>query len=151
MKQRFLSGSIGSFWVCSIAFWCGMATPAWARTVQLELGLALTGNVTQADVTARAEQLIVEQVRSTFALQSDVTAIRVYVLVNRAGQSVPMILAQVERSQWQEQPQIQRYIRYLDAGVMLLGLGGRERRATPAVHQSSLPTRYENDIAFRDD
>jgi hypothetical protein len=147
--KRHLFNSTSAVLIGCTAFWCGMATPTWARAVQMELGLVVTGNVTQADLSARAEQLIAEQVRSTFAAQSDVTEIRVYVLANHAGQSVPIIFTQVSRSQWQNQPEIRQYSRYLDAGVMLLGLGSGAQRTI--THQSSVSVRYRDDIAFRDD
>jgi hypothetical protein len=139
---------IGLSWILLLG-----VVPSWARTLQLDLGVAPSAGVATPDLLTYAETMAQAQVSSAFSNQPDVTQIRVYVFADYAGQSVPILLVQVERSQWQRQPQIRQYSRPLDAGVRLLGLNGGARsplRSSP-IHASSVAIPHQDDIAFRDD
>jgi hypothetical protein len=129
------------------------ALPSEARIVQLEVGLALTAAVSPERLLAQAEPLVQAQVTSTFDTQPDVRQISVYVFADYAGQSVPILLVQVDRTQWQAQPQVRPYSRYLDAGVALLALRSPRSpiAATRSVHTSSVRRPHDQDVAFRDD
>jgi hypothetical protein len=145
-------------WVWAIAtifgasVW-GMAMPAsWSRTVDLEVNLSLSVGIPAVDLLAEAEQAAQGQIASTFATQPDVTEVKLYVFVNYAGQLVPIVLAQVERSVWQQRPQVRLYSRPLRAGITLLGLNmGQRSVIATSINSSSFRSQYSDDLAFRDD
>jgi hypothetical protein len=145
-------------WVWAIAavlgasVW-GMAMPAsWSRTVDLEVNLSLSAGIPAVDLLAEAEQAAQGQIASTFETQPDVTEVKLYVLVNYAGQLVPIVMMQVERSVWQQRPQVRLYSRPLRAGITLLGLNlGQGSAIATSINTSSSRSRYSDDPAFRDD
>jgi hypothetical protein len=134
------------------AVW-GMAMPAsWARTADLEVTLSLSASIPAVDLLAEAERVAQGQIASTFETQPDVTEVKLYVFVNYAGQLVPIVLAQVERSVWQQRPQVRLYSRPLRAGITLLGLNlGQGSAIASSLNTSSARPRYSDDPAFRDD
>jgi hypothetical protein len=137
-----LTGYLG----LGLAIGLGSALPSWARTAQLDLALAPGVGITARDLLTQAEQLAQAQVITTFESQPDVTQIKVSISADYAGQFLPILLVQVDRSQWQTQPQIRQYSRYLNTGSRLLGLQPSGSGAT----LGALPT-TRDDVAFRDD
>ena len=94
------------------------------------------------NVTIEADQInnygrLMEQVVSqandaianAFATNSNVEPIDLTVLINRNGQVLPVMVAEISRDQWQQQPDVQSWARYSTSVRVLLGYAQPTRTA----------------------
>ncbi len=134
------AGSLGCF-----------TAPSYAETkpihlvVDAEVSASFSGLLQQAELTAEAA------VSQTFAQQPEVTDITVNVTGERYGQIVPILVANITRTDWQNTPNIRSWARNLLTPALLLGFsrpqGGQSFGSVPSFVRRPI----EDDPAFRDD
>ena len=127
-----------------------LAPPVWAQTRQIDFTPSSASNQTagtrQIDFTLRsennqtftalmqqAEVLAKSLIERGFAESPDTTELSVNILGERDGQEVPLLFSRVSRSDWQKQPSIRQWTRYLGTSAELLGF------KKPQVQQSNSP------------
>ena len=127
-----------------------LAPPVWAQTRQIDFTPSSESNQTagtrQIDFTLRAESnqtftalmqqaevLAKSLVERGFAESPSITELSVNILGERNGQEVPLLFSRVSRSNWQKQPSIRQWTRYLGSSAVLLGF------KKPQVQQSNSP------------
>ncbi len=127
-----------------------LAPPVWAQTRQIDFTPSSASNQTagtrQIDFTLRsennqtftalmqqAEVLAKSLIERGFAESPDTTELSVNILGERDGQEVPLLFSRVSRSDWQKQPIIRQWTRYLSSSAVLLGF------KKPQVQQSNSP------------
>lgn len=132
-----------------------LAPPLWAQTRQIDFTPSSESNQTagtrQIDFTLRAESnqtftalmqqaevLAKSLVERGFAENPSITELSVNILGERNGQEVPLLFSRVSRSNWQKQPSIRQWTRYLGTSAELLGF------KKPEVQQSNLPVHRDN-------
>ncbi len=135
-----LAGSLGYFPV-----------PGYAETkpinlvIDAEASASFSGLLQQAELTAEAA------VSQTFAQQPEVMDVTVNVTGERYGQIVPILVANITRTGWQNAPNIRSWARNLLTPALLLGFsrpqGGQSFGQVPSFVRNPL----EDDPAFRDD
>ncbi|NEQ55093.1 MAG: hypothetical protein F6K11_34065 [Leptolyngbya sp. SIO3F4] len=90
------------------------------------------------------EQAVVagnDAISNTFEANPDTAPVKLTVLVNRNGQVLPILVAEVSRDEWQQQSDVQSWARYSTSARTLLGYAQPSRIATrrePYNHQAFL-------------
>ena len=126
-----------------------LAPPVWAQTRQIDFTPSSdnqTAGTRQIDFTLRAESnqtftalmqqaevLAKSLIERGFAESPSITELSVNILGERNGQEVPLLFSRVSRSNWQKQPSIRQWTRYLGTSAELLGF------KKPQVQQSNSP------------
>lgn len=147
--KKFILSSLG------ILFSLAIASPAWAESKSFNFTLISGGSQTFKSLTEQAESLASNSIKQEFAENSSLSEITITILGERNGQEVPLLVAKVSRSQWQAEPIIQNWTRYLGNSATLLGFN--KPKQTQATSPNSTvafranKTRIEDDPAFRDD
>ena len=114
-----------------------LAPPVWAQTRQIDFTPSSdnqTAGTRQIDFTLRAESnqtftalmqqaevLAKSLIERGFAESPSITELSVNILGERNGQEVPLLFSRVSRFNWQKQPSIRQWTRYLGTSAELLG------------------------------
>lgn len=88
-----------------------------------------------------------DAIASTFETNPDTDPIKLTVLINRNGQILPILVAEISRDQWQQQPDVQNWARYSASVRTLLGYA-QPARTTAARPRPSSPQRSNSHQAF---
>ncbi|MEM6253555.1 MAG: hypothetical protein AAF821_11590 [Cyanobacteria bacterium P01_D01_bin.156] len=85
-----------------------------------------------------------DAIANAFETNPDTKAINATVLISRNGQVLPILVAEISRDAWQQQPDVQSWARYSTSVRSLLGYAPPARTATrtvvdePSPHQAFL-------------
>lgn len=70
-----------------------------------------------------------DAIANTFETNPNAAPIKLTVLINRNGQVLPMMVAEISRDQWQQEPDVQSWARYSTSVRVLLGYAQPTRTA----------------------
>lgn len=115
--------------------WGLFAYPAWAQTNQIAFILPSYANQTFECIMQQAASLARASIAREFAENPDLTEVSVTILGQHNGQTVPVLLAKVSRSDWQKKPIIAKWIRYFSSSEVLLGF--KQPQAPQSFPQTS--------------
>ncbi|EKU98977.1 hypothetical protein Lepto7375DRAFT_8314 [Leptolyngbya sp. PCC 7375] len=90
-----------------------------------------------------------DTVSDAFATNPDADPIKLTVLVHRNGQVLPVLVADISRDQWQQQPDIQNWAHYSPSVRMLLGY--TQPNSTPPRSQVARRRPIIENAAFIDE
>jgi hypothetical protein len=99
--------------------------PAHADTERLVLDLPMYGELVHDRLNAQAEQLVEVVINRQFRENPNLSLIQVVVVGDRHGESIPLLVTAVSRSQWQENPQVNAWTRYYSDSYALLERHGQ--------------------------
>lgn len=129
-----------------------IAPSAWAETKRIDI--VLTADVRQPfeALINQAESAASKSIEQEFAQSPSVTAIDVLISAESDGQQVPIWSSKVYRSDWQKNPSIRRWTRFIGSDVLL---GFYNRSASPSPSSQYAPgsarNRLEGDPGYRDE
>lgn len=147
--KKFILSSLG------ILFSFAIASPAWAESKSFNFTLSSGGSQTFKTLMEQAESLASNSIEQEFVENSSVTEITITIMGERNGQEVPLLVAKVSRPQWQAEPIIQSWTRYLGNSATLLGFNKPKQSQANSPNSTvafrANQTRIDDDPAFRDD
>ena len=112
-----LIGSLGALVTLSIA----TPTPAWASPRQIQLLLNSQGSQNFEALIRQAESVAGNYIQQAFVESPSVTQVSVTIVGEHNGAAVPLLSANVSRSNWQARPTVQAWTRYFPSAEVLLG------------------------------
>ncbi|NEP00768.1 MAG: hypothetical protein F6K58_19305 [Symploca sp. SIO2E9] len=118
--------------------WGIYAMPALAQIRQIDLIINSNSSQTFESLIKRAENVAKTSIDQEFLENSSVREVTVTILGERNGQMVPILMVKVSRSDWQGEPSIQQWVRYLGDSEVLLGF------KEPLVSESASRTNTTN-------
>ncbi|MBD1863246.1 MULTISPECIES: hypothetical protein [Trichocoleus] len=141
---------------CLLGSFSAIAPATLAETQQLSFTLNTVGNQSFDDLMQQAESLARNTIEQTFANNPETTAVAVSVLGERNGQEVPLLLTNVSRVSWQQQPRLQPWTKYFSRpSITLLGFlepqTTQPATATASFVSQTARSRLEDTPGFRDD
>ncbi|NET06983.1 MAG: hypothetical protein F6K16_20240 [Symploca sp. SIO2B6] len=108
--------------ILSIVMTWGIYTmPALAQVRQIDLIINSNSSQTFESLIKRAENVAKTSIDQEFVENSNVREVTVTILGERNGQMVPILMMKVSRFDWQAEPSIQQWVRYLGDSEILLG------------------------------
>lgn len=110
-------------------------TPASAQIKQIDITLNSSASQTFTSLVGQAESLAKSAIEQEFAQDASLQEVSITIVGERKGQIVPLLIATVSRSEWQKEPNMQAWIRYLADSEVLLGF--REPVAPQAAANAS--------------
>ncbi len=129
-----LLGLTGGSWITNELF-----TPqiAQADTARITLSLESQPNETYETLLNRAEAVVQGAVEGNFEQNSQIAYVTVTVTAENSGTTAPLISLEVSRTQWQKNPNIQRWGTYFETARSLLGLAATAKTdvATSVIAQ----------------
>lgn len=105
-------------------------TPVKAEPRQIQLLLSSQGNQNFEALVRQAESVVSNVLGQAFAENPRSTEISVMIVGERNGVIVPLLSANVSRSNWQATPIVQAWTRYFSSAEVLLGFA-TPRRVSP--------------------
>ncbi len=95
--------------------------PINAQTKEINLTINTEGNEKFSNLINRGEKIANSQINQTFAKFPNMKEISLQILGEKEGKIAPIILVKVSKLQWQKQPQIGNYVKYIPESEILLG------------------------------
>ncbi|MGF1499670.1 MAG: hypothetical protein ACFB8W_23025 [Elainellaceae cyanobacterium] len=127
-SNRFFSRQTYKFFISSIlaaivastsSLLGGICQPAQAEAVDFVIERFIVGPIAVGNLIAETEPLIRNAIVSQFSQNSSASEVRVVVLGNYKGETIPVLTTVVTRGQWQEAPQVALWTRYSGASETL--------------------------------
>lgn len=106
---------VGSFWSFS-----GYFQPACASDEPVVINIPVYRQVIHNDLVEQAETLVSDAINRQFQQNANLSSVQVHVVGDRNGEIIPILSATVSRVQWQETPQIRRWVRYYSPSYALI-------------------------------
>lgn len=131
----------------------GLATGPIARaeTRQVSYTLEASDDISFNQLVQRAEVAAIGLVANAFSTYPEATEVSVQIGADRYGKVSPIFSVAVSRADWQANPSVQAWARYLPAAAVLLGfreLGPRSVASVQASARSGNPRNPDNEPNF---
>ncbi|MGB7439451.1 MAG: hypothetical protein WA919_00150 [Coleofasciculaceae cyanobacterium] len=110
-------------------------SPASAQIRQIDITLNSSASQTFTSLIEQAEFLAKSAIDQEFAQDKSLQEVSVTIVGERNGQLVPLLITKVSRSEWQKEPKVQTWVRYLADSEVLLGF--REPLVTQSAANAS--------------
>ncbi|HEY9701986.1 MAG TPA: hypothetical protein V6C58_06050, partial [Allocoleopsis sp.] len=98
-----------------------LSLPINAQTKSINLTINNQKNENFYGFVNRGEKLAISQINNTFIKFPETQEISLQILGENQGKIAPIILIKVSKLQWQKEPQIEKYVKYIPESEILLG------------------------------
>jgi hypothetical protein len=119
-NKPFISGALAVVTASILSFMGGVYKPVQAETIDFVIERFIMDPRAVGSLIVEAEPLIREAIVSQFSHSSNASEVRVIVLGNYRGETIPVLTTVVSRSQWQEMPHVASWTRYSNSSETLL-------------------------------
>ena len=114
-----LLGAGGGLWVTTEAIAPQIVQ---ANTERIEISLGRQPKETYQELVNRAEAAALKAIQQSFAQDTQLTNISIVIMGQNYGKIAPVLLLEVERSDWFSNPALQHWVTYFRSARSLLGL-----------------------------